>query len=91
MIEVIITPSANKLKKFDAHINNRTISFGDKRYQHYKTSDLIPKELHIYDEHHNKERRKNYINRSSKITDIYGNFTYKNKNSPNYWAYHLLW
>jgi len=83
--------STKKNKKYDIYYNNHWISFGDKRYQHYKTSDLIPKELHIYDEHHDKERRKNYINRSSRITDKNGNFTYKNKNSPNYWAYHLLW
>ena len=36
MNTVIITPSKNKLKKFDATINGtKTISFGDKRYEDY--------------------------------------------------------
>lgn len=83
--------SRKKNKKYDIYYNGHWVSFGHKDYEHYKTSDRIPKELHIYDEHHDKERRKQYRARASKITDKYGNFTYKNKNSPNYWAYHLLW
>ena len=36
MNTVIITPSKNKLKKFDATINGtKTISFGDKRFEDY--------------------------------------------------------
>ena len=55
------------------------------------TSRLIPKTLIIYHEHYDKQRRNNYRRRASKIVDKYGNLTYKDKNSPNYWAYHLLW
>ena len=36
MNTVIITPSKNKLKKFDATINGtKTISFGDNQYEDY--------------------------------------------------------
>ena len=54
-------------------------------------SDLIPKELHIYKEHHDEQRRQLYKARAKKIIDKNGDYTYKNKNIPNYWAYHLLW
>ena len=38
-----------------------------------------------------KEQRKSYRARASGIRDKNGNLTYKNKNTPNYWAYHYLW
>ena len=83
--------STKKNKKYDVYYNNRWISFGQKGYEHFKTSDLIPMPLHVYPEHGDLVRRKNYRNRASKITDKYGNLTYKNKNSANFWAYTLLW
>ena len=83
--------STKKNKKYDIYYNGHWISFGQKGYEHYKTSDLIPKELHVYPEHFDIIRRKNYRKRASRITDREGNLTYKNKNSANYWAYRLLW
>ncbi len=83
--------SSRKDKKYDVYYNGKWIPFGQKGYEHYKTSSIIPSELHIYPEHGDKERRKSYRQRASKITDRNGNLTYLNKNSPNYWAYHLLW
>jgi hypothetical protein len=83
--------STKKNKKYDVYYNNKWISFGQLPYEHYKTSNKIPQELHIYEEHHDKERRNNYRKRASKITNKEGKYTYKNKNSPNYWSYFYLW
>ena len=83
--------SNTKNKKYDVYYNNKWISFGDKRYEHYKTSNEIPKNLHIYPEHHDEERRAQYRARASKIVNNEGQLTYKDKNYANYWAYHLLW
>ena len=68
-----------KNKKYVVTLKNgKRIHFGDSRYKDF----LI---------HKNKERRNRYRQRASKITDKYGNLTYNNKNTANYWAYHLLW
>ena len=83
--------STRKNKKYDVYYNGKWISFGDKRYEHYKTSELIPESLHIYREHRDPERRSNYRTRAKGILNKYGELTYKDKNSPNYCAYHLLW
>jgi hypothetical protein len=83
--------STRKNKKYDVYYNGRWISFGDKRYEHYKTSDLIPELLHVYNEHRDPERRRAYRTRAKGILNKYGELTYKDKNSSNYWAYHLLW
>jgi hypothetical protein len=83
--------STHKNKKYDVFYMGKWISFGDKRYEHYKTSDLIPYDLHIYPEHQDEYRRLNYMKRASQIRDKEGNLTYINKLSPNYWSYHLLW
>jgi hypothetical protein len=83
--------STHKNKKYDVYYNGRWIPYGSTLYEHYKTSDIIPIELHIYKEHHDKERRRLYRSRASKIVNKYGELTYKDKNSPNYWAYHTLW
>ena len=57
MNTVIITPSKNKLKKFDATINGtKTVSFGDKRYEDYT-------------QHHDDVRQQRYIIRHRKNED----------------------
>ena len=58
--------------------NNNKIHFGDTRFEDY----LI---------HKNKYRRDRYRKRASNIKDKDGNLTYKNRNSANFWSYHLLW
>lgn len=56
-MEVIIKPSKNKNKKFDAIIDNKkTISFGAKGYSDYTI-------------HKDDERRQRYINRHKKNED----------------------
>ena len=65
-------------KKYAVLYNDKWIHFGDNRYEDYTT-------------HKDPERRQNYKSRASKITNKYGELTYKNKNYANFWAYHLLW
>lgn len=83
--------STRKNKKYDVYYNGKWISFGDNRYEHYKTSSKIPQELHIYPEHFDLARRYNYRNRAKNIINNSGEYTYLNKNYPNYWAFHYLW
>ena len=58
--------------------NGKKIHFGDDRYEDYLT-------------HLDRKRRTQYRKRASKIKDKDGNLTYKDKNSANFWSYHLLW
>ena len=41
--------------------------------------------------HRDHKRRLRYRKRASKIRDKQGNLTCKDRNSPSYWFYHLLW
>ena len=83
--------STRKDKKYDVYYKGKWIPFGQIGYEHYKTSNKIPMHLHVYPEHGEKTRRNAYRSRSSKITNKYGVYTYKDKNSPNYYSYHYLW
>ena len=40
--------STKKNKKYDIYYNDHWISFGQKGYEHYKTANLIPQELHAF-------------------------------------------
>ena len=51
-MEVVISPSKNKNKKFMAEVNGKKIHFGDNRYQDYTM-------------HKDNKRKENYINRHS--------------------------
>ena len=44
-----------------------------------------------FTQHHDPERRKRYRKRASKIINKEGQFTYRIKTTPNFWAYHVLW
>lgn len=83
--------STRKNKKYDVYYNGRWIPFGQMGYEHYKTSSKIPIELHVYPEHGDEIRRESYRRRASKIINKEGEYTYLNKNYPNYWAYNYLW
>jgi phage anti-repressor protein len=65
-------------KKYAVWYRDRWIHFGDVRYEDYTT-------------HGDDDRRDRYRKRASKIKNRYGEYTYRNKNYPNFWAYHLLW
>lgn len=44
-----------------------------------------------YTQHHDKERRANYLARSAGIKDKDGKLTKDDPFSPNYWARRVLW
>lgn len=73
-----ISRSNRKGKKYMVIYNDVKIHFGNSDYDDYTI-------------HKDKERRRLYRARASRIKDKYGNLTYLNKYSPNYWSYHLLW
>jgi len=64
--------------KYFVVYNNRTIHFGDKRYEDYTF-------------HGDPTRRANYKTRHGKIVLKDGTPAYKNKNKPAYWSWYLLW
>ena len=80
-----------KNKKYSVYVlkdgKKRLINFGDIRYQHFKDKLGHYKNL----DHNDPERRRRYLKRAKGIKDKEGNLTYKNKNSPNYWAVKILW
>jgi|TARA_R100000278_G_scaffold107661_1_gene84448 hypothetical protein len=77
-------PSKRAGKKFSVYVkgpsgNKKLIHFGAKGMDDWRSGTAT------------KEQRKSYRARASGIRDKNGNLTYKNKNTPNYWAYHYLW
>lgn len=56
----------------------KIVHFGDKRYTNFGI-------------HKNKERLKNYLNRSAGIKDAQGRLTKNNPFSANYWSRKILW
>jgi len=73
-----IVDSWRQNKKYAVYYNHKWIHFGDLRYDDYTL-------------HRDLDRRHNYRSRASRITNQYGEYTYRNKNYANFWAYHLLW
>lgn len=68
---------------------NKWIHFGDVNYQQFR--DSTPLKLYKTLDHNDPERRKSYLRRAMGIRDKHGNFTYLNKESPNYYAVNFLW
>jgi len=80
--------SEQKNKKLKVFKNNRWIHFGDNRYEHYfDKTGLLNKNLN----HMDKVRRDAYLARAKKITDKGGKLTFKDNESPNYYAVRVLW
>lgn len=73
-----VKKSPQKNKKYVVEYKGKKIHFGHPSYQDYL-------------DHQDDSRRKNYQARASKIRNKQGQLTYKNKNSANFWAYHVLW
>ena len=73
--DVIILLSTRKNKKFMfVNPDNKYVHFGDKRYEDFT-------------QHKNKDRKQNYIKRSSNIEGNWKN----NKYSPNNLSMNILW
>jgi hypothetical protein len=74
--------SSVKNKKYDVYVKKKgkvvKISFGDKRYNHYKDKLGLYSHLDTLD----KERRKRYYQRHGKAT---------NKNTAKYYSHKYLW
>ena len=71
-----------KNKKFSVYVmkdgKKRLINFGDSRYQDFT-------------QHKDEKRRASYLARAKGIKNKKGELTYKDKNTPNYWAVKFLW
>ena len=75
--------SQRKNKKFSVYVKGKDgkpklIHFGDSRYEDFT-------------QHKDKKRRESYRKRASKIKNKKGEYTYKLKDTPNYWSYNYLW
>ena len=80
--------STKKNKKLMVIVNNKTIHFGDIRYQHFNDStNLLDKKLN----HRDKKRQASYLARARGIKNKQGQLTYKDPTSPNYHAVKILW
>lgn len=73
--------------KADNKKGYKKIGFGHKDYQHFK--DKLGNYSKM--DHGDKERRKRYRKRASRIKNKEGKLTYLDKNTSNYWAYNTLW
>ena len=74
-MEIVITPSKNNNKKFDALIDGKkTVSFGQKG-----ASD--------YTKHKDKERKERYIDRHKKNED----WGVSGVKTAGFWSRHILW
>ncbi len=71
--------STRKNKKYMVTVNNKTVHFGDTRYQHY--FDKIGLYSHL--NHMDKDRRRNFRKRHFKNSQV--------KYSPAWFALHYLW
>ncbi len=77
-------PSKAKGKKFSVYVkgpsgNKKLIHFGAKGMDDWRSGTATA------------AQRKSYRARAAGIRDKSGSLTYKNKNTPNYWAYNYLW
>jgi hypothetical protein len=74
-MDVVISPSKNKNKKFDAVINgSKTVSFGATGYSDYT-------------KHKDKDRKEAYIARHKKNED----WTKSGVKTAGFWSKNLLW
>tara|TARA_R110001632_G_scaffold233129_1_gene376969 strand:+ start:17940 stop:18227 length:288 start_codon:yes stop_codon:yes gene_type:complete len=57
----------------------------------YKKIGFGHKDYEDYTQHKDGKRRSSYLKRAKGIKNKEGNLTWKDKNTPNYWAVHYLW
>ena len=86
---MIFEKSNRNGKKYKVFYNGKWIHFGSTLYPQYK--DTTPLKLYSNLDHLDEVRKKSYLSRAKRIKDKYGNLTYQDKNSPNYWAINFLW
>ena len=81
--------STRKTKKYMVNYYNKWIHFGDTRYDQYE--DTTPLQIYKDQNHYDIKRRDAYRKRAMHIKDKNGNFTFLDKNSPNYYSVNFLW
>ena len=83
--------STAKNKKYSVYVmkngKKTLIHFGDKRYEHFRDSIGLYKNLN----HNDKDRRERYLKRAKGIRNKNGELTWKDKNSANYYSVKFLW
>lgn len=79
--------STRKGKKLMVEVQGKTIHFGNTDFSHYKDKTGIWASKN----HSDKERRTNYLNRSSGIKNKKGELTKNDPLSANYHAIRILW
>lgn len=72
--------STRKNKKYMVKVGNKTIHFGDNRYEHYFDKIGLYKKLN----HNDKQRRTNYYNRHGPLNKAV-------KYSPKWFSHKYLW
>lgn len=83
-----VTPNNKKYSVYVLNNNKRKlIHFGDRNMEQYYDKIGLWSNLN----HLDKQRRKSYRARSSGIKNRFGQLTYKDQNSANYWSYNYLW
>ena len=84
----LITKSNIKGKKLTVITpKGRKIHFGAIGYEHYKDQTGIYKHL----DHNDKDRRRRYRERHSKVLLKDGTPAYKDVEKPAYWSWYILW
>lgn len=81
--EFYVLKSNRKFKKYDVFDSNKKyiLSFGDKRYKHFK--DLIGEYSNL--DHGDEKRRKRYLKRALGINKA------NNPHTSNFWSVNFLW
>lgn len=69
--------------------SGRTIHFGSSQMEHYKDKTGVGAWSHK--NHNDATRRKSYLARAKGIKNKNGEYTYKDRESPNYYSVKYLW
>ena len=85
----VFTKSKSKGKKYAVIYNNKTINFGSSTNSQFKDKTGLGLYTHL--NHGDKTKRAAFRARMSKIKNKSGEYVYKLKSSPAYWAYNYLW
>jgi len=76
-------------KKYAVFYNGKTINFGSASNSQYRDSTGLGLYSHL--NNNDPVKRKAFRARMSKIKNKQGEYVYKLKSSPAYWAYNYLW
>ena len=90
---VVFEISPRKGKKYRVFFSlggiEHVLDFGQLEYEQYR--DSTPLRTYTGLNHGDKNRRRLYIARASKIVDRHGRLTADDPTSPNYWSIRYLW